>query len=121
MQRLMSMINLLLNCTIKVAGEALQSILLQRFKLGSISIPYRNKYTKGYYYQKKMICLKLSLFFLAHNTFIGEFLTLFSSLLMSLGLPLEVCAIYSFAIITMNYKVKRKTMNSLLQRRSFPL
>lgn len=46
----MSMINLLLSCTIKVKGEALQSMLLQRYKLGSISVPYRsqNKYTKGY-------------------------------------------------------------------------
>jgi hypothetical protein len=71
MHRLMSMINLLLSCTMKVNGETLQSTLLQRYKLGSISSPYRSqdKQVHTRLLPETMLWLKLTLFFLGTQHF----------------------------------------------------
>lgn len=71
----MSMISLLLSCTMKVSGEALQSILLQRYKLGSISTPYRkqDKQLHKRLLSESILYLKLSFVFLVYKTIRGEF------------------------------------------------
>lgn len=107
----MSKINLLFSCTIKFRGEALQSMLLQRNKLSSISFPYRSQ-DRQVHRKLQKANLTVPVYSILNSFYRWVFKPIFSIAFLP-KISLVTHTFLSFATIIMEYEVKGKILKSL--------